>query len=258
MCYYVNYSEEFPVNKTNKILSALVFWLALWWVLALLTASELLLPSPGATVRRLLTLLPTGAFWLTVGTTLLRILCGAVAGIVLGTLLAVLTCRFSLLRALFDPLLTVIKSTPVVSVIILLLVWLGRGILPSVVVVLMVVPPVWSNVSAGIEGTDPLLLQMAKTYRFPRARVLRRIYLPSVLPHFLAACRSALGLAWKSGVAAEVLTVPAISIGKKLADSKSYMETLDLFAWTLVVILCSLAIEKLLMAAMERIGGGKR
>ena len=246
------------MNKTNKILAALLFWLAVWWVLALLTASELLLPSPSATVHRLLALLPTASFRRTVGATLLRILCGAVAGIVLGTLLAVLTCRFSLLHARFSPLLTVIKSTPVVSVIILLLVWLGRNILPSVVVVLMVAPMVWANVSAGIEGTNLLLLQMAKTYRFPAGRTLKRVYIPAVMPHFLSACRSALGLAWKSGVAAEVLTVPAVSIGKQLADSKSYMETLDLFAWTLVVILCSLAIEKLLMAAMERMGGEQR
>ena len=246
------------MNKTNKILAALVFWLAVWWTLALLTASELLLPSPGATVHRLLTLLPTAAFRRTVGATLLRILCGAVAGIVLGTLLAVLTCRFSLLHALFSPLLTVIKSTPVVSFIVLLILWVGRSVLPSVIVVLMVLPVVWANVTAGIEGTDLQLLQMAKVYRFPRARTLRRVYIPAVMPHFLSACRSALGLAWKAGVAAEVLAVPAVSIGKQLADSKSYMETLDLFAWTLVVILCSLAIEKLLMAAMERMGGAQR
>ena len=246
------------MNKTNKILAALLFWLAVWWALALLTASELLLPSPSATVHRLLTLLPTAAFWRTVGATLLRILCGAVAGIVLGTLLAVLTCRFSLLHVLFSPLLTVIKSTPVVSFIVLLILWVGRSVLPSVIIVLMVLPVVWANISAGIEGTNLLLLQMAKTYRFPRGRTLKRIYIPAVMPHFLSACRSALGLAWKSGVAAEVLTVPAVSIGKQLSDSKSYMETLDLFAWTLVVILCSLAIEKLLIAAIERMGGAQR
>ena len=246
------------MKKATKILAVAAFWLAVGWVLALLTGSELLLPTPGATVRRLTQLLPTAEFWLTVGTTLLRILCGAAAGIVLGTLLAVLTCRFTLLHTLFSPLLTVIKSTPVVSFIVLLILWVGRSVLPAVIIVLMVVPVVWANVSAGIAGTDVQLLEMAKVYRFPRGRILKRIYLPAVLPHFLAACRSTLGLAWKSGVAAEVLTLPAVSIGKKLADSKSYMETLDLFAWTLVVVLCSLLIEKLLMAAMERIGGAKR
>ena len=74
------------------------------------------------------------------------------------------------------------------------------------------------------------------------------------MPHFLSACRTALGLAWKSGIAAEVLTVPALSIGKMLYESKLYLETVDLFAWTVMVIACSLLIEKVLMAAVARLG----
>jgi NitT/TauT family transport system permease protein len=85
-------------------------------------------------------------------------------------------------------------------------------------------------------------------------RTLRRVWIPSVMPHFLSACRTSLGLAWKSGIAAEVLTVPAVSIGKMLYESKLYLETVDLFAWTVVIIVCSLVIEKVLMAAIGRLG----
>ena len=74
------------------------------------------------------------------------------------------------------------------------------------------------------------------------------------MPHFLSACRTSLGLAWKAGVAAEVLTVPVRSIGRMLYESKLYLETVDLFAWTVVVVACSLIIEKLLMAAIGRLG----
>ena len=94
----------------------------------------------------------------------------------------------------------------------------------------------------------------AAVFRFPPLRRLRRVWIPSVMPHFLSACRTSLGLAWKSGIAAEVLTVPALSIGKLLMESKLYWEVLDLFAWTLVVILCSLVIEKVLMTAIGRLG----
>ena len=114
------------------------------------------------------------------------------------------------------------------------------------IVVLMALPVVWSNVSTGIASTDPLLLEMAKVFRFSPWKRLRRVYIPSVMPHFLAACRSTLGLAWKAGVAAEVLTVPAVSIGRMLYESKLYWETLDLFAWTLTVIVLSLTFEALI------------
>jgi NitT/TauT family transport system permease protein len=155
--------------------------------------------------------------------------------------------------ALFAPFVTVIKSTPVASFIVLLLLFLGRDLLPVVIVVLMALPVIWGNVCAGIRNTDPLLLRTAKVFGFSRGRTLRRVYLPSVMPYFLSACRTALGLGWKSGIAAEVLTVPAVSIGKLLMEAKQYWEVTDLFAWTLAVILCSLVIEKVLMAAIGRL-----
>ena len=118
----------------------------------------------------------------------------------------------------------------------------------------MVLPVVWANVCAGIRSTDPILLRTARVFRFSPWRTLRRVYVPSVMPHFLSACRTSLGLAWKSGIAAEVLTVPAVSIGKMLYESKLYLETTDLFAWTAVVVVCSLVIEKVLMSAIGRLG----
>ena len=231
-----------------------VFWLALWQGLSLWVDSPLLLPAPGTVLARLAGLACTAAFWRTIAASLLRILCGTVLAVVLGCLLAVLCCRWRLLDALLSPLVTMVKSTPVASFIILLLIWIGRDVLPSVIVLLMVLPVVWGNVCAGIRGTDPLLLRTAKVFCFSPWRTLRRVYLPSVMPHFLSACRTALGLAWKSGIAAEVLTVPALSIGKMLYESKLYLETVDLFAWTVMVIVCSLLIEKVLMAAVARLG----
>ena len=225
-------------------------WLILWALLARLADRELLLPGPIAVLRRLASLLVTASFWRTVGVTLGRILCGAALGTLLGVLAAVLTWRYQLLRSLLSPLLGIIKSTPVASFILLLLIWLGRDILPGVIVALMVLPVTWANVEAGLRGVDPLLLEMARVFRLPPLRSFLRVWLPSVLPSFLAACRSTLGLAWKAGVAAEVLTVPARSIGRRLYESKLNLETADLFAWTLTVILCSLIIEKLLSAGL--------
>ena len=245
------------MKKILKSLLSLLFWLAVWLLLSAAVGSPLLLPRPDRVLLRLAELACTGRFWGTVGLTLLRILCGILAGTLLGLVLAVLTSRFSLLNTLFSPLLTVIKATPVASFIVLILLWVGREILPAVIVVLMVLPVVWANVSAGIAGVDRKLLELADVYGFSRRRRLKRIYLPSVLPHFVAALRSALGMAWKAGVAAEVLTVPAVSIGRQLTDARLYLEIPDLFAWTLVVILCSLAVEKLLIAGVARLSGRK-
>ena len=90
-------------------------------------------------------------------------------------------------------------------------------------------------------------------FRFGPWKTAWRIYVPSILPYFMAGCTTGLGLAWKAGVAAEVLAMPRNSIGLQLYNAKVYLETSDLFAWTLVIILLSMLLEKLLVALMRRL-----
>ena len=240
------------MHRTIKSILAGAFWLGVWALLAAWVGKELLLPGPLAVLRRLWVLMGTGGFWRSAGVSIGRILLGAVLGILLGAILAGVTHRYSWLEALLSPLLTLVRSTPVASFILLLLIWLGRDILPSVIVVLMVLPVVWGGVRGGLETVDPLLLEMAKVCRLRPGQILRRIWIPTVRPHFFAACRTALGLAWKAGIAAEVLTVPKLSIGRHLYEAKLYLETVDLFAWTALVVLLSLLLEKGLSAALRR------
>ena len=61
-------------------------------------------------------------------------------------------------------------------------------------------------------------------------------------------------MGWKAGIAAEVLTVPPLSIGKNIFEAKLYLETTELFAWTLTVILLSLVIERILLRLVGHIG----
>ena len=246
-------ATSITLAKLGKNLLILAFWVGVWALLAVWVDRALLLPGPWTVAKRLAALVVTAEFWRITAVSLGRIMLGAVLAIVTGAAAAAVTCRFRLLRALLSPLLTTIRATPVPSFILLVLIWVGRDILPCVVVLLMVLPVVWANVAAGIEATDPRLLEMARVYQFPPWRTVWRVYVPSVMPHFLSACRTSLGLAWKAGVAAEVLTVPVRSIGRMLYEAKLYLETVDLFAWTAAVVLCSLVIEKLLAAVISRL-----
>ena len=242
------------LRKTLRTLAVVLFWLLIWQLAAALAGQELLLPSPLRVARELIRLAGGAEFWLTVAQSIRRVLTGIVSAVLLGILLALLTHKSAALRALLSPVMTLVKSTPVASFIILALVWLGRDVVPPVIAALMVLPVVWANVSQGLDGIDPQLLELAQVCRLPRGRVFRRIMLPSVLPHLRAALCSALGLGWKAGVAAEILTVPARSIGKRIYEAKIYLETTELFAWTAAVVLLSLVIEGLLLRLVGRIG----
>ena len=240
------------VRKTLRTIAVLLFWLLVWALAARTVGQELLLPSPLQTAQKLLSLMMTADFWLTVARTMLRVLAGILAAVVLGVLLALLTHWSALARALLSPIMTLLKSTPVASFIILALVWLGRSAVPVFIAGLMVLPVVWANVSTGLARVDPQLMELAAVYKLPRARILSRIVWPSVLPYLRSALRSALGLGWKAGIAAEVLTVPPYSIGKNIFESKLYLETTELFAWTVAVVLLSFLIERLLLRLVDR------
>lgn len=242
------------VRKALISLGVFVFWIGLWFLAARFVGKELLLPSPAMVVQRFCLLASGADFWATICHSLFRVLTGLISATVLGVILAVLTERSALLKALLSPVMTLVKSTPVASFIILALVWLGRSMVPIFISGLMVLPVVWSNVSAGIAAQDPLLLELAQVYGFPRGRIFRRITVPTVLPYFRSALTSALGLGWKAGIAAEVLTVPQRSIGKMIYESKLYLESTSLFAWTLTVILLSLLIERILLNLVRQIG----
>lgn len=239
-------------NWAQKALIALIY-LAVWEAASLLVGKELLLPSPFSTMSRLFTLMTQGESWLTAGLTLLRIMSGYLLGVLAGALLAVLTARSRFAEALLSPLRAIVKASPVTSFILLALLWLSSDMVPLFISFLMVVPIVWTATAEAILQTDVRLVEMGRTFGLNRRQIVRKIYIPSVLPQFLAACTTSLGFAWKSGVAAEIIALPKQSIGYRLYESKLRIETVDLFAWTLMIVALSMLLEWLLVKGMRRI-----
>ena len=237
-----------------KILGVTAFWIAIWCIISFRINNEFLFPAPTEVLLALGRLALTAEFWTTAGTSLLRIVLGIVLSLIIGTLLAVITESSKILSALLSPMLSVVKATPVASFIILALLWIKRDTLPLFITALIVVPIVWSNVAEGIRSVDKQLIDVSHVYSFSPLKKLSKLYVPSVAPFFMAACRSSLGMAWKAGISAEVLSTPENAIGTQLYYSKTYLETPDLFAWTLVVIVLSIIIEKLFVWGLEALG----
>ena len=230
-----------------------LFWLVVWELAARLVAAELLLPSPLKVATTWWGLAKTAAFWKTAGGSLLRVVCGFAAGTLGGTLLAFATVGCAPLRALVAPLLHIVRAAPVASFIILALVWIKTAWLPPVIACLMVLPLVWANVEQGLAETDKKLLEMAAVYRLPKRAVRRHIRLPSLTPYLVSACKTGLGFAWKSSIAAEVICRPDGSVGDGLYCAKLLLETPEVFAWTGTVVLLSVALEKGLLLVANRL-----
>ena len=228
-------------------------YLLLWQLAALAVGSPLLLPGPAATLSRLFALLVQPDCWGAIGLTLGRILAGFLLGVLMGILLGALTAASKLADALLAPLRSVVKATPVTSFILLALLWFSASVVPVWISFLMVLPIVWANVAQALAETDPLLIEMGKAFHFSGWQRVREIYIPSAMPQFLAACTTALGFAWKSGVAAEILSLPRRAVGTYLYQAKITLETVDLFSWTLCVIAFSMLMERAMMKVLRRL-----
>ncbi len=239
------------MKKKLFTLAGAALWLIVWQIGAMLLDQKILLVTPVDTAKRLFELVPQPEFIRSVLFSAGRILLGFAAGLTAGTALAVLAGRFAVIKRLFAPLISALKSVPVASFTILALIWVSSGNLSALVSFLICVPVVYSNMLEGIEALDPKLTEMAKVFEIPMGRRFAGVYLSQLMPYFKSASKLSIGLCWKSGVAAEVIGIPDGSLGEKLFMAKVYLETADLFAWTVVVILLSWCCEKLFMLLID-------
>ena len=237
--------------KRCRRLWAAAFWLIVWQVAAMAVGQRLLLASPVETLLRLLQLIRTAIFWQSALFSMGHILLGFGLAVALSITFSALAARFTAVRELLSPPLAVIRSVPVASFVIVALIWIPSRRLSVLISFLIALPVLYEGVLAAISRTDPQLLEMAHVFRMSPVNRLIHLYLPAVLPHFRAAAVTAMGLAWKSGVAAEVIGVPGGSIGENLYKAKVYLATPDLFAWTLTIVLLSLLCTRALSLLLD-------
>lgn len=246
------------LSRIGITLGVAAFWIGVWWLVSWRMGNPLLLPDPTTVIKLLCDMMQTAEFYLITAISLGNVLSGIVVAVILGVLLAILTSHVRILRELLLPLMTVIKATPIASFIILALIWMGSGRLPSFITVLIVLPVVWTNLDIGFSKIDPQLREVATVYGFSFGKRLRLLILPSLRPYFVSSVRTSLGLAWKAGIAAEIIAMPRGTIGTMIGEAKLYIEYDKMFAWTLTVILLSLMIELAFTALIDRFDRGLR
>lgn len=234
------------VQKILKITAAAIFWIAVWHVAAKIIDKAWVLPTPYRVLEVLFELVFQKSFWISIKNSVLNVILGYIYGAIIGFVLAIIAHFMSFVSILISPVLTVMRATPVASFIMLLWVFVNKEAVPSLIVILIVLPIVYTNLSAGLSSVDKKHLELAKVFDFLFARKMRYIYMPQTMPYVRSALSTSLGLAWKAGIAAEVLCDPLNSIGHGIFSSKRDILTADLFAWTLVVVLLCFVFEFML------------
>lgn len=240
----------------GRIVGALVVagWLVVWQFASALLGQPLILPGPVEVARALAGLLGTAGFWGKVGFSFARIAGGCALAYVCAGALAALAHRSRAVRAVLAPPMLACKATPVACVVVLLLMWLGAANVSFAAVFIMALPGVYFAALEGLghvdEGLSELLLVMG-------VRGLRRFLVLTwrgVLPFLVAASEVVVGMAWKAGVAAELIGTPLGSIGERIYQAKLLLDTAGLFAWTVAVVALATLCERAVLAALRASG----
>ena len=244
------------MNKRWRIIS-IVLWILIWQLAAWVIDNSIFLVGPWEVLSALVRSLPDPDFWLRIVHSWLRIAVGFTSALILGIFLGALSCRRIVIREFLGPAVQLMKSIPVASVVILLLLWAGSRHLSAVISFVVVFPPIYFATVEGIRHTDPGLLEVAEVFCMPFVRKVWYLYRPSVLPYLASACKSAVGMSWKSGAAAEVIGIPEGTIGERLYLSKISLDTAQLFAWTAVILILSMLSERIVLWLLKRAGVGR-
>ena len=231
---------------------SIILWIIIWHFLALHIDKEVFLPTPQKVFNVLVhNLLPSEAFRLSVMSSLCNIGYGFLIGLILGLIFAVLASLSSIIEAFLWVPINILKTVPVASFVILSLLWIDSKDLAIFIPAIVAIPTIYISTLTGIKETSGKLLDMAKVFKIPYMKRIFSIYVPSIIPYFLSASSLAIGMAWKSGVAAEVIGLAKNTIGNELYKSKLYFMTPELFAWTIVIVILSIICELFIKAIIK-------
>lgn len=237
------------LSKTKYI--GFIFWIIVWQALSVEINQEILLVSPFSAIKRLSELIFEQQFWIAITNSSFRIILGFLLSLITGVVLAMFSANYRIVEAIIKPMMDMIKSVPVVSFIILCLIWVSTKYLSTLISFLMVLPVIYDNCHTGIKSIPKEMIEMVSIFKVDKLRQVRYLYVSEVMKYLKAGCSISLGLCWKSGVAAEVIGIPKGTIGENLYNAKIYLSSADLFAWTMTIVVISILFRRLFMYMLE-------
>lgn len=233
-------------------------WILIWQAIALWIGNDILIAGPVEVGKALLKNLGDIEFIKSAGNSFIKISTGFCLAFFSGIVIASFAHQFPIWGEILEPVIGLMKTVPVASIVILLLIWTTSENLSIAISFMVTFPAIYFQMQEGILSVDRKLLEMAQVLEIPTWKKIWYLYRPAVLPYLAGSCRAAAGMGWKSGIAAEVIGVPDHTIGERLYTAKIYLETADLFAWTIVVLILCSVFEKAVFFLLRKIGGEDR
>lgn len=249
-------TSAIDLKKTILNTVAVLLAISLWQAASLWIDADVLIASPLQVLRKILLLLQSESFLIIISRSTLHIVGGFFLALFCAIILSIAAGRFPMLEIFLRPYLLTVKTVPVASFIVISLIWLNGNKLSIFISFLMALPILYNNLLQGYKSTDEKLLQCAQLFHFSPLKTFLLVRLPAIKPFLLSSCSTGIGLAWKAGIAAEVIGIPKDSIGEMLYYAKLYFDSGELFAWTVIIVILSVGIEKVFLLILKAIFAG--
>ena len=228
------------------LLSVLII-IVLWWVLAETRFKQAgIIPTPIDTIRIIQEEMRKDSFSKAIFSTLERSLISFLISFAAASVLAALAHFKRFVGSMLSPFIVLCRSMPTMALILILLLVVGSNMLPTVVAFLVVFPLCYENMRAAINETDRKLITMAKIFKISKWRQAVGIYIPAMLPFVFSSVIAGFGLNIKVVISAEVMGLPAMSIGHLILSARQGFNFGVSFAWLVIAVILSLACESVL------------
>lgn len=239
----------------NKLISliSIIIMLIIWKLVSIIYESDLILPSPEYTFISTLKLFASKNFLVIIGTTILRGIIGFTLSFILGIVIGIWAGINDHFNSFLKPILVTIRSVPVISLILLALIWFQVDLVPIFIGFLTMFPFICTNVIDGIKNVDSDLIEMSHIYKISKQRIIKEVYLPAITPFIFSGASSAMGIGWRAIIIGEVLSQPKYGIGTLMQQAQTFLLVNEVISWTIIAIIISYSFEIVIRKFEHRI-----
>lgn len=226
--------------------------LIIWFISSLVIDNNIILPKLDAVILALKKLILSKNTYTIILMTLLRVIVTLILSFIITTILVMMSIKNIKLYYIIKPCISLMKSLPVVSIIIVALIIIGHELSPILITSLVVIPLMFEAMYNGLTTIDKNILDEIKMISNVNFLVIRKLFLPLILPFILTSFLQSFGLGLKVMIMAEFICQPQIGMGRTMLYEKQYLELANIFAWTIIIIALVYVFEMLINKVIKK------
>lgn len=237
--------KDLTLKRIASYILSIVIIFSVWILIAKKVNSSLIVPFPLEVIKIIFKLIKSPFFWDNFFATIGRCFVSFFISLFLGIIIGFMCGTSDFFNYFFEIPLSIIRATPVIAFILVVIFWFKSGTVPIFVSIMMTLPIIVSAVATGFSKSDKKLLEMADCFELSKKNTFLYIKLPQSIPFILNGALSSFGLTWKVVVAGEVLCLPEKATGTLLQRYQIHLESGYIIAVTFLLTFSSFLLQEL-------------